>query len=517
MKKNSVIGYISELGQEAKTGSLYLTHDDRSVRVHFEGGLIQSVSSNLEGRQLGDYLAAAKLIAVRDLRKLLKKSSHSEQSVGTLAVQQGLLNPWELAEILRKQAFELLQLSLSNGFGVDAFEETGGPGFGTDARLSPWGLMVQLARDFSEPHALDTNTLVSMSFDTASPISFQQISSSETLVNQIRSILRSSAEFRNGDLSHIPWSPAELSVLALLDRPMFVGELASKTGLNEKTVGEVLGTLTWLGVCTVGTQRAEPVPLRGTRLSIESLIPQQQGARLSERLEVVHQTGSFVAEQFNSLKVRLDGLETEKRIQVLAIVSAHMQDGKSLTSTNLAFCYAKDPGRRVVVVDCDLRSPSLQAYLGIPLEPGLADYLQGERLAPYCYLRRLGNLYLMTAGSRVENSVELLSHPRMKELGDFLRNNFDLVILDCPPLQPISDTGRLTRFADGILMVIRRGKTPYSSVEISMRFLERDKLLGVVFNDVEAQLFNTYYYHQYYGYGQKNTYPYAPSSKRKRR
>ena len=520
MNRNSITQHIYELGQEQKTGNLFLAQDRRSIRVHFEAGLIQQVSSNLQEHQLGDYFKAAKLISVKDLARLLKKASQKKQSVGALAVELEILHPSSLAEILREQALDLLQLAIAEGFEIEALDETRTQSQTVEARLSFWEVMLHLARNYSENHPLNSNNYVSIrqrNDEPASPSHFRKSSGLESLSDEIRLMLRTNTESENGDLSYIPWSPEELSVLCLLDRPMLLEELHSRTGLSEDKMAEVLGTLTWLGVCTVNTETSDLTSVEVKLPSLESLIPQQPGAKLSERLEVVHIPGSFVAEQFNSLKVRLEGLKTEKPLQTLAVVSAHMQDGKSLTSTNLAFCYAKDPGSRVVVVDCDLRSPSLQSYLGIPLGPGLADYLRGDPLAPYCYLRRVGDLYLMTAGGPVDNPVELLSHPRMKELSEFLRNYFDLIILDCPPLQPISDTGRLTRFADGILMVIRRGKTPYASVERSLRFLEGDKLLGVVFNDVEPQLFNTYYYHQYYGYGQRKTYPYAPSNKKRKR
>jgi len=148
------------------------------------------------------------------------------------------------------------------------------------------------------------------------------------------------------------------------------------------------------------------------------------------------------------------------------------------------------------------------------LEPGMKDYLTDNRLKPYCYIRRLGPLYLMSAGGFTHNPVELLSDQRMQELMDYLRQEFDTIVLDSPPLQPIADTSVVFRFVDGILMVIRRAKTPYRAVENAFETLDRSKLLGVVFNDVKPQMLHTYYDYKYYQYGKASHYPYSANGKK---
>jgi Mrp family chromosome partitioning ATPase len=152
--------------------------------------------------------------------------------------------------------------------------------------------------------------------------------------------------------------------------------------------------------------------------------------------------------------------------------------------------------------------------LGASVEPGVLGYFENDTLQPYCYLRRLGNLFLMTAGGIAANPVELLSSPRMLELLAYLKTEFDTIILDCPPFGPIADAQLLTGVADGMLMVVRRGKTSYSSLEKACKNLERSKLIGVVFNDVKSMMFNTQYDYRYYHY--RGYYPYRPGKSPRR-
>src|SRR5262249_18709583 len=185
----------------------------------------------------------------------------------------------------------------------------------------------------------------------------------------------------------------------------------------------------------------------------------------------------------------------------ITVSSPDPQDGKSLVSANLAFSFAQDPGRKVAVVDCDLRNPALDKYLGVPRQPGLLQHLGNGHLSPYCYVRRLENLYFLTAGGTAPNPIEVLSMRKMKQLIENLRRDFDTIILDAPPYSPIADARVVTALSDAVLMVIRRGRTSNSSIDQALTAVDRNKLLGVVFNDVKPMLFHTYQQYSYYPYG----------------
>jgi protein-tyrosine kinase len=234
-------------------------------------------------------------------------------------------------------------------------------------------------------------------------------------------------------------------------------------------------------------------------------------------LETLRNEGSFVSEQFTSLKVKIVQKNIDAALQVVNITSPYMQDGKSLVSVNLAFSFARDAGRRVILVDCDLRRPSLHRYLGIQSDPGVIDFLAGGTLKPYCYMRRLRNLFVMTSGGEADNPVGMLSSERMRDLLKYFRSEFDTILIDSPPLHPISDSRILCDLADGTVLVVRRGKTPYGTLEKTLQALDRKKLIGAVFNDVKPVPFHTYYNHGYYYYGSESAYPYQARKNRPRR
>jgi receptor protein-tyrosine kinase len=129
-------------------------------------------------------------------------------------------------------------------------------------------------------------------------------------------------------------------------------------------------------------------------------------------------------------------------------------------------------------------------------------------------MRRLENLFLMTAGGRSSNSVELLSLEKMRNFIQYLRSEFDTIILDAPPIAPISDCQILAGLSDGLILVVRSGKTSYANIERAVRFLDPSKLLGLVLNDVPPLLFNTQYDPSYYGSASLGRFPYGSEDTR---
>src|SRR5205085_11786248 len=119
---------------------------------------------------------------------------------------------------------------------------------------------------------------------------------------------------------------------------------------------------------------------------------------------------------------------------------------------------AMEPGHRTVIVDCDLRNPTLDRYLGVASSPGLLQHLSNGQLSPYCYMRRVGNLFFMTSGGVSENPIDLLSLRKMADLIGCLKKDFDTVILDAPPFSPIADARIVSGMSDGLIMVVRRGR-----------------------------------------------------------
>src|SRR6185436_3440309 len=176
-----------------------------------------------------------------------------------------------------------------------------------------------------------------------------------------------------------------------------IPSLMASTGLDEVGVRRILGVFDRLGILDwVEEGKTAEVPASGQTALVkmngfpfERLVPKVSNAVFGEKVEVLNNPSSFISEQFKTLKVRIRE-DFENPPKVLTISSPDQQDGKSLVSANLALTLAMEPGRRTVIVDCDLRNPTLDRYLGVSTSPGLLQHLSNGQLSPYCYMRRVG-------------------------------------------------------------------------------------------------------------------------------
>jgi protein-tyrosine kinase len=207
-------------------------------------------------------------------------------------------------------------------------------------------------------------------------------------------------------------------------------------------------------------------------------------ARLNPLLVAGLSPKSLAAEQYRQLRTRLSHAEGATALRTILITSPQKGEGKSITAANLALTMAQELQRRVVLVEADLRKPSLQQMFGLPAGPGLAEFLAGS-----CDLREAlkflpeHNLTVMPAGAMPTNPAELLGSTAMRRLLDQLRSRFDRVILDTPPVLPLADVAVLAPIVDGTLLVVRAGVTPKPAIENALRAFDSSRLLGVVLNE----------------------------------
>jgi protein-tyrosine kinase len=210
------------------------------------------------------------------------------------------------------------------------------------------------------------------------------------------------------------------------------------------------------------------------------------------------------AEQFRTLRSRLYQLRGTLPMRTLLITSAIPGEGKTFVSNNLAQAIVRQPDRRVLLIDADLRCSRLHVPLGAPPSPGLTDYLRGEadEMAVIQHGQE-GNLCFIPGGSEVTNPSELLLNGRLKKLLTRVTPVFDWVILDSPPCLPVADSMLLADLCDGILMVVRAGSTPAETAQRACQEMQGKSVVGIVLNAVEdSEGYGTYYYGgQTYGYG----------------
>ena len=209
------------------------------------------------------------------------------------------------------------------------------------------------------------------------------------------------------------------------------------------------------------------------------------------------------AEQFRTLRSRLYQIRAAQPLRTLLVTSSLPTEGKTFVTNNLAQAIVRQPDRRVLMIDADLRCSRLHVPLGAPAAPGLTDYLRGEVDEMAVIQHGLeGNLCFIPGGNQVTNPSELLSNGRLRALLDRVTPVFDWVILDSAPLLPVSDSSVLADLIDGVLIVVRAGQTPSSIAQRACQELRGRNVVGVVLNAVGPQhAYGEAYYSSAYGYG----------------
>jgi capsular exopolysaccharide synthesis family protein len=200
------------------------------------------------------------------------------------------------------------------------------------------------------------------------------------------------------------------------------------------------------------------------------------------RLVALAAPESAAAEQFRVLHARLARLAARRPLRVVAVTSAGRREGRTTTAVNLALTAAIE-GRPTVLVEADLRRPSLGALLGLAPRAGLAEVLDGKAELAQA-IARVGPLAVLLAGETGDPAATLRS-PRVPALVDQLRAAYELVVLDAPPALAFTDGDRLASAADGALLVVRAGATPRQVVRLAVDALG-ERAVGVVLNDVDV-------------------------------
>jgi len=204
------------------------------------------------------------------------------------------------------------------------------------------------------------------------------------------------------------------------------------------------------------------------------------------RIALLH-PDSFVAEQFRTLRARLDALAAERPLRTIAITSALPDEGKTTAAVNLALVSAMSVGRRVLLLDCDLRRPKVHGALGLRPEYGLAEVLTDQVPLERAICKVEGcKLEVLPVRGAPPNPSELLASARMRSLLEELGRGYDQVILDTPPTLSLPDAKTLSELVDGVVLVVRADQTPEEDVEAALDVLDRRRLLGVVLNGAES-------------------------------
>jgi protein-tyrosine kinase len=252
-----------------------------------------------------------------------------------------------------------------------------------------------------------------------------------------------------------------------------------------------------------------PIPSASDSLSFEDLTSQcsHPAWNPGPNLNVFHAgMGARGAEQFRTLRSRLYQLRDIHPLRIVLVTSSVAAEGKTFVVSNLARAIVRQPDRRVLVIDADLRCSRLHLPLGAPPAPGLTGYLRGEE-SEYSAIQcgPEGNLCLLPGGKTATNPSELLANGRMKTLLDRVAPSFDWVLIDSPPCLPVADASVLANLCDGILLVVKASSTPAAVVQKAHRELQGRNIAGVVLNSVDESSLGYAGYYEYGGYGDNHT------------
>jgi len=217
---------------------------------------------------------------------------------------------------------------------------------------------------------------------------------------------------------------------------------------------------------------------------------------------------SLVSEEYRKLKSMVLKFTNNGSFQnTIMVTSSVSGEGKSLTSINLAIALAQEFDHTVLLVDADLRKPSVCDYLGIKSEIGLADCLEdGLAVSEALVKTGIGKLVVLPAGKKVNNPAELLSSNRMTALVKELKQRYDdrYIIIDTPPVLAFAEAHSLGSIMDGILFIVKEGGGTKQNVQEALAMLKDTKIIGLVFNNAEISRFDAdYRYRAYYSYHQK--------------
>jgi capsular exopolysaccharide synthesis family protein len=335
------------------------------------------------------------------------------------------------------------------------------------------------------------------------------------------SILRALQKKRTEDLNGMEILPSDNIVpFTKNGRPANVApDLFSVTDLK---IGSTSSAFIGQPISTVGTALPEVGTdlTAGAKLNAEALthvagrhLPDfvtwdVDPTRVEPRIVAITSTLSTYCEEYRSLRTHVLHKSQRQKLQAIVVASVNASEGKSVTALNLSWLLAQTDGVRCLIIDSDLRMPSLADYIGIETDRGLSHVLAGEATLAESIVRlEPAGLHILPGGDARTDVAELISGPKFKEILREAREMFDYVIIDAPPLGIFTDATVLINHADGALLVVRANRTRYSVIDRILEPIPRDRMLGVVLNQSEDVLEESHYHYGAYNYKRLNEVP----------
>ena len=209
---------------------------------------------------------------------------------------------------------------------------------------------------------------------------------------------------------------------------------------------------------------------------------------------------SVISEQYRAIRTNIEYSNVDQNTKTILVTSSDKNEGKTTTVSNLAVSFA-NLNKKVLLIDCDLRNPSIHKMFRLNNIYGLTDILAKDRAVDKCIQKtELENLYVLTAGSTPPNPAEILSSEKMKNLIEDLKNIYDYIFIDTPPIGLVTDAGALSSFIDGVVLVVKSESVEKKYLEETKKKLDAvdARILGAILNSYKSEQ-KDYNYYSYYG------------------
>ena len=210
---------------------------------------------------------------------------------------------------------------------------------------------------------------------------------------------------------------------------------------------------------------------------------------IAERLILAPKMQTLTCEQYRKLAAQLHQTQADRGVKVVMVTSAMPQEGKTLTAVNLALTLSHSFGRRVLLIDADLRHPTVHEVFGVANTSGLSDALQADRTLPVLQVRP--RLALLVAGPAQSDPMKTLTSDRIRQVVVEARENFDWVVVDTPPVSLLPDARLLGPIVDVAVLVVACARTSYDLVQHAAAVIGQDRLAGIVLNRAEERNIET--------------------------
>lgn len=228
----------------------------------------------------------------------------------------------------------------------------------------------------------------------------------------------------------------------------------------------------------------------------------KRSLKRTPEMVMIRQDRTVAAEKFRRLRTLIKGREDQR---IIVVTSAAPSEGKSTVALNVALGLASDSANRTLLLDADLRRPTVARWIKPAPSIGFTECLVGSATLEHALVTLEDSpLHVLPAGSSEQDPIELLATEKCRDFIEELRERYDHVIIDTPPVVPFTDADTLATYADGVLLVVRAGTTLRRTFEAATRAVSGAPILGAVLNDFAPNLadgvrdYDNYYYDEYY-------------------